>query len=194
MEAASTQRPLSNMTECSPGASVRGVGASGGLVTNDWNGQHNRNLADVALAAAPRMAVVRPSVGGVRRARPAPLLDARGYRGDLGIRVGPYIFGIRDQPIDRPALDLVRWPRSLISGGLARAGARTCKRRGSVGARGRRLKARRPGRGPPRKSPRGGRGHQSRPPRRNTIRLVRHFRCSGRSVWRAPSSAPPRRS
>ena len=29
---------------------------------------------------------------------------------------------------------------------------------------------------------------------RTPIRLVRHFRCSGRSVWRAPSSAPPRRS
>jgi hypothetical protein len=59
-----------------------------------------------------------------RRRRPAPLLDARGYRGDLGIRVGPSIFGIRDQPIDRPALDLVGRPRPLISDSLSRAGAR----------------------------------------------------------------------
>jgi hypothetical protein len=69
-----------------------------------------------------------------RRRRPAPLLDARGYRGDLGIRVGPCIFGIWDQPIDRPTLDLVGRPRSLISGRLSRAGART--RRGSTTAPG----------------------------------------------------------
>src|SRR6202040_502644 len=49
-----------------------------------------------------------------RRRRPAPLLDARGYRGDLGIRVGPCIFGIWDQPVDRPPLDLVGWPRPLV--------------------------------------------------------------------------------
>jgi hypothetical protein len=63
--------------------------------------------------------------------RPAPLLDARGYRGDVGIRVGPSIFRVWDQPIDRPALDLVGRPRPLISGNLSRAGARE---RGSVGA------------------------------------------------------------
>jgi len=68
-----------------------------------------------------------------RRRRPAPLLDARGYRGDLGIRMGRGVFRIRDQPVDRPPLDLVGRPRSLISGGLARAGARTRRRRGSVG-------------------------------------------------------------
>ena len=56
--------------------------------------------------------------------RPAPFLDARGDRGDLGIRVGPSIFRVWDQPIDRPALDLVGRPRSLISGGLSRACAR----------------------------------------------------------------------
>src|SRR6202035_1093499 len=50
-----------------------------------------------------------------RRARPAPLLDARNYRGDLGIRVGPSIFGIRDQPIDRPPFDLVGRPRPSIA-------------------------------------------------------------------------------
>ena len=48
------------------------------------------------------------------------VLDARGYRGDLGIRVGPGIFRVRDQPIDRPPFDLVRRPRPLISGSLAR--------------------------------------------------------------------------
>jgi hypothetical protein len=55
-----------------------------------------------------------------RRRRPAPLLDARGDRSDLGIRVGPCIFRVWDQPVDRPALDLVRRPRPLISGRLAR--------------------------------------------------------------------------
>src|SRR5580700_5383427 len=57
--------------------------------------------------------------------RPAPLLDARGDGGDLSIRVGPCIFGVWDQPIDPPPLDLVSRPRSLISRGLSRAGART---------------------------------------------------------------------
>ena len=41
-----------------------------------------------------------------RRRRPAPLLDACRDGGDLGIRVGPGVFRIRDQPVDRPALDL----------------------------------------------------------------------------------------
>jgi len=62
----------------------------------------------------------------------SPLLGARGYRGDLGIRVGPGIFRVWDQPVDRPPLDFVCRPRSLISGLLARASARTCGR-GSVG-------------------------------------------------------------
>jgi hypothetical protein len=50
------------------------------------------------------------------------------------IRVGPGIFGIRDQPIDRPPLDLVRRPRSLIFGLDSRAGARAPRDGGSVGA------------------------------------------------------------
>jgi hypothetical protein len=62
-----------------------------------------------------------------RRRRPAPLLDARGDRGDLGIRVGPGIFRIRDQPIDRPPLDLVGRPRLLISPIPPRAGARAAR-------------------------------------------------------------------
>ena len=50
---------------------------------------------------------------------------ARGYRGDLRIRVGPGIFRVRDQPVDRPPLDLVGRPRPLISVPDSRAGART---------------------------------------------------------------------
>jgi hypothetical protein len=64
--------------------------------------------------------------------RPTPLLDARRDRGDLGIRVGPCIFRVRDQPIDRPALDLIGRPRPLISGSLARVRA-AARERGSVG-------------------------------------------------------------
>ena len=48
-----------------------------------------------------------------RRRRPTPLLDARGSRGDLGIRVGPCVFCVRNQPVNRPPLDLVGRPRSL---------------------------------------------------------------------------------
>jgi hypothetical protein len=55
------------------------------------------------------------SLAHQRRRRPTPLLDARGYRGDLGIRVGPGIFRVWDQPLDRPPLDLVGRPRPLIS-------------------------------------------------------------------------------
>jgi hypothetical protein len=46
-------------------------------------------------------------------------LDARGYRGDLRLRVRPCIFRIRDQPVDRPPFDLVGRPRSLISGAVS---------------------------------------------------------------------------
>jgi hypothetical protein len=49
-----------------------------------------------------------------RRRRPAPLLDACRDRRDLGIRVGPSVFCVRDQPLDRPPLDLVGRPRPLI--------------------------------------------------------------------------------
>jgi hypothetical protein len=59
---------------------------------------------------------------------------ARGYRGDLSVRVCAGIFRVWDQPIDRPALDLVGRPRPLISGAVSRACARTRYRRGSVGA------------------------------------------------------------
>ena len=79
-------------------------------------------------------AIRPPSSPTSARRRPAPLLDARRDRRDLGIRVGPGISCIRDQPIDRPPLDLVGRPRSLISGRLSRAGARAPRERGSVGA------------------------------------------------------------
>jgi hypothetical protein len=94
---------------------------------------HHRNLGDAELPGGEYPGVARNQatvLAHQRRRRPAPLLDARGYRGDLGIRVGPCIFGVWDQPIDRPTLDLVGRPRSLISGRLSRAGART--RRGSI--------------------------------------------------------------
>ena len=60
-----------------------------------------------------------------RRRRPAPLLDARRDCRNLSVRVGPGVFRIRDQPIDRPALDLIRRPRSLITRIPSRAGALT---------------------------------------------------------------------
>jgi hypothetical protein len=40
---------------------------------------------------------------------------------NLSIRMCPRIFGVWDQPINRPALDLVGRPRSLISGSVSRA-------------------------------------------------------------------------
>src|SRR5580693_10546837 len=69
-----------------------------------------------------------------RRRRPAPLLDACRDRGNLGIRVGPSIFRVRDQPVDRPPLDLVGRPRPLISRRLSRVRARAPRDGGSVGA------------------------------------------------------------
>jgi hypothetical protein len=66
---------------------------------------------------------INPTTLGFGASIPHP--DARGDGGDLSIRVGPCIFGVWDQPIDPPPLDLVSRPRSLISRGLSRAGART---------------------------------------------------------------------
>jgi hypothetical protein len=81
----------------------------------------------------------------------AELFDARRDGRDLSIRMCAGIFGIRDQPIDPPALDLVRRPRSLISASLSRAGART-RARGDGGEVLALLPAGRPapGRAPPR--------------------------------------------
>jgi hypothetical protein len=91
-------------------------------------GDHDRDLGDAELPGGEYPGVARDQAAILahqRRARPAPLLDACGDRGDLGVRVGPCVFCVRDQPIDRPALDLVRRPRSLISSSLSRAPART---------------------------------------------------------------------
>jgi hypothetical protein len=52
-----------------------------------------------------------PVLAHQRWRRPAPLLDARGDRGDLSVGVRPRVARIRDQPIDRPPLDLVGRPR-----------------------------------------------------------------------------------
>jgi hypothetical protein len=106
-------------------------------------GDHHRDLGDAELPGGEYPGVARDQAAilahgeypGVardqaailahqRRRRPAPLLDACRDRGDLGIRVGPGIFRVRDQPIDRPPLDPVRRPRSLISVADSRAGAR----------------------------------------------------------------------
>ena len=87
-------------------------------------GDHHRDLDNAELPGSQHPGVARNQAAILahqRRARPAPFLDARGYRGDLRISVGPSVFRIRDQPIDRPALDLVGRPRPLISGGLAPA-------------------------------------------------------------------------
>jgi hypothetical protein len=82
----------------------------------------------------PNQAIRPPSLSHQRRRRPAPFLDARGYRGNLSIRVGAGVFRVWDQPIDLPPLDLIGRPRSLISGLDPRAGARTRRGSGSVGA------------------------------------------------------------
>jgi len=99
-------------------------------------GDHHRDLGDAELPGGEYPGVARNQatvLAHQRRRRPAPLLDARRDRRDLGIRVGPSIFRVWDQPIDRPALDLVGRPRPLIFRAVSRAGARTRRRRGSVG-------------------------------------------------------------
>jgi hypothetical protein len=97
---------------------------------------HDRDLDDAQLPGSEDPGVARNQAAILahqRWRRPAPLLDARRDRRDLGIRVGPCIFRVGDQPIDRPALDLVRRPRPLISGRLPRVRA-PARQRGSVGA------------------------------------------------------------
>jgi DNA ligase D-like protein (predicted ligase) len=98
-------------------------------------GDHDRDLDDAQLPGSEDPGVARNQAAILahqRWRRPAPLLDARRDRRDLGIRVGPCIFRVGDQPIDRPALDLVRRPRPLISGRLPRVRA-PARQRGSVG-------------------------------------------------------------
>jgi hypothetical protein len=57
---------------------------------------------------------------GKHRVRPAPLLHARRKLRDLSLGMGPGIFRIRDQPVDRPALDLIRRPCALARARVAR--------------------------------------------------------------------------
>src|ERR1700720_3006058 len=58
-------------------------------------GHHHGNLGDAELPGGehPGMACNQPTIlAHQRRRRPAPLLDARGYRGNLGVRVGAAFF------------------------------------------------------------------------------------------------------
>jgi hypothetical protein len=94
-------------------------------------GDHHRDLGDAELPGGEDPGVARNQtavLANQRRRRPAPLLDARRDRRDLRISVGPCIFRVRDQPIDRPPLDLVGRPRPLIFTADSRAGARAPRR------------------------------------------------------------------
>ena len=71
---------------------------------------HSRYAVGLRACGDERGGTVQAELTAIFR-----LLDARGDRGDLRIRVGPCIFRVRDQPIDRPPLDLVGRPRPLIS-------------------------------------------------------------------------------
>jgi hypothetical protein len=97
-------------------------------------GKRQIKAAELQLAESEPQQLQATVLAHQRRRRPTPFLDARGYCGDLGIRVGAGVFRVRDQPIDRPTLDLVGRPRPLISGLDSRAGARAPRGRGSVGA------------------------------------------------------------
>jgi len=59
------------------------------------------------------------------RPRPLGALFGQLTEGDLSIRMDPGVFRIRDQPVDRPPLDLIGRPQSLIFRAVSRAGART---------------------------------------------------------------------
>ena len=106
---------------------VKQVGARRGAVDRD----HPHHLGRRLVARARRHVPIRRSSPA---SKPWPCrARISGYRGDLSVGVCAGIFRVRDQPLDPPALDLVGRPRPLISGGLSRAGARTRRRRGSVG-------------------------------------------------------------
>jgi hypothetical protein len=57
------------------------------------------------------------------RVRPAPLLHARRKLRDLSLGMRPGILRIRDQPVDRPALNLIRGPCRLARALCAQARA-----------------------------------------------------------------------
>ena len=80
---------------------------------------HSRYAVGLRACGDERGGTVQAELTAIFR-----LLDARGDRGDLRIRVGPCIFRVWDQPLDRPALDLVGRPRPLIFRAASRAGAR----------------------------------------------------------------------
>src|SRR3984957_9257548 len=90
-------------------------------------GHHHRDLGDAELPGGEHASMAGNQttvLAHQRRRRPAPLLDARGYRSDLSVGVRPRVARIRDQPIDSPPLDLVGRPRPLIVRPDSRAGAR----------------------------------------------------------------------
>jgi hypothetical protein len=92
-------------------------------------GDRHRDLGDAELPGGEHPSVARDQATVLAhqgRRRPAPFLDARGDGRDLGLRACACVSRVWDQPIDRPPLDLVGRPRSLISRLDSRAGARTC--------------------------------------------------------------------
>src|SRR5580704_14380240 len=100
-------------------------------------GDHHGDLGDAELPGGEDPGVARNQatiLAHQRWRRPAPLLDARRDRRDLRIRVGPGIFGIRDQPIDRPEGDAGQ-RRCVVALGAA-AGLRAAWTARSGSARG----------------------------------------------------------
>ena len=80
-------------------------------------------------SATPDWPAITPArLIGQHRVRPAPLLHARRKLRDLSLRVRPGVLRIRDQLVDRPALDLVRrdlaWAEELERRRDPRAGRR----------------------------------------------------------------------
>jgi hypothetical protein len=80
---------------------------------------HHRDLGNAEL---PRCEDVRVSRNypaffvGEHRVRPAPLLHACRNLRDLSFGMSSGISRIRDQPVNRPALDLIRRPDGLARG------------------------------------------------------------------------------
>jgi hypothetical protein len=75
---------------------------------------------ETMLPEQPQVARPRHRMRGRRRCRrapgsSAPLLQARRKLGDLSLGVRPGVLRIRDQPVDRPALDLIRRPHFPLS-------------------------------------------------------------------------------
>ena len=82
-------------------------------------GDHDRNfgIAELPRSKDPGMAGYNSDrLVRKHRVHPAPLLHARRKLRDLSLGVRPGVLRIRDKPVDRPSLDLIRRPL-----GLARA-------------------------------------------------------------------------